>query len=58
MKAKIVARLGGRHYDKVVIVVDSDFNPEEAKRSVARHLRKLCGIVKLVVVDPRHEAWL
>ena len=58
LESKIVARLGGRHYDKVVIVVDSDFNPEDAKRNVARHLRKLCGIVKLVVVDPRHEAWL
>ncbi len=58
LEKKLLARLARQKPDKVVIVVDSDYQSDEARRKITRHLDKLRGSVSVVLADPRHEAWL
>jgi len=57
---KIKARIFGYYDCRVLIVVDKEDNTvREAKRLILDHFdRKIKSILRLVIVNPRHEKWL
>jgi len=61
LERKVKARIVGVDSFKIVFVVDRENRPVgEARDSLLRHLTDhlLRGNTRIVVVDPRHEAWL
>jgi hypothetical protein len=57
LRRKLLARTGlGGH--KTLIVIDSDGDPESAVKRVAGHLTDWPVPLRIVTVNPRHEAWL
>ncbi len=57
LRKKLAARVGAGEY-KALIVVDSDNDPEKARKNILRHLENWPVPFSVVTVDPRHEAWL
>ncbi|RFA94662.1 hypothetical protein [Pyrobaculum aerophilum] len=57
MEWKIKARVLGEDFKAVFVIDREDNDIDSAKNSVLSHFSNPSNI-KVVVVDPRHEAWL